>query len=189
MHRLPITTTAAVATRTIENRAFVSEPAGFSPAAPFSVVKTLILLAAVGCSMLLTGCYVYTEDQSYDYPRAYYGGYPGYYAGDPYYYYGGVPYYYGSGRYYYYRNHERCYVRRLPHGGNYVHDSAPRRDAHAWSPQNVHASAPYQPPHNVQPSAPAVRYSKAQPVSNPPAAPAADGQQKSYGKGKGRTDE
>lgn len=173
MHRLPITTTAAV-------------------------VKTLILLAAVGCSMLLTGCYIYTEDQSYDYPRAYYGGYPGYYAGDPYYYYGGVPYYYGSGRYYYYRNHERCYVRRLPHGGNYVHDShggnhvhdsAPHRDAHAWSPQNVHASAPYQPPQNVQPSAPAVRYSKAQPVSNPPAAPAANGQQKSYGKGKGRTDE
>jgi len=119
-----------------------SDHGTFSPTTAASRMKTLLVLAAIGCSTLLTGCYVYEEGGYYGHPG-------GYYTGNPYYYYGGVPYYSYGGRYYYYRNHQRYYVNTLPRGGSYYsHGSVAHRSSYAHT-SSVQRTTRYQQQTNV----------------------------------------
>ncbi len=78
--------------------------------------KLLILLPALICGVLLTGCETQVAVVAPPPPA------PAVYYGDPFYVYGGVNYYYEGGRYYYWRDHVRVWVGGLPHGGYYYHN-------------------------------------------------------------------
>jgi hypothetical protein len=109
-------------------------------------MRMLVLLAAIGCSMVLAGCYAYDEGAYYGHPLPGYSGhdgYPGYYFGEPYYIYGDVHYYSSGGRYFYYRNQQRYYVNSLPYGGRYSHGATPRRSGFTRAPEYSHGSARY----------------------------------------------
>ena len=103
-----------------------------------------LLLAVIGCTTLLTGCVIYPDGAYYapGYGSNY--GYPGYGFGEPYYYYGGVSYYFYGGRYFYYRNHQRCYVSGLPHGGHYNRAWSGNRRGYTGAPHNVQGRTGYQ---------------------------------------------
>ena len=106
--------------------------------------RILLLLAVIGCTTLLTGCIIYPEGAYYRPAYGPYYGQSGYGYGDPYYTYGGLSYYYSGGRYFYYRNHQRCYVSGLPHGGHYNRGWSANRGGYSGAAHNLQGRTGYQ---------------------------------------------
>ena len=76
--------------------------------------KFLILVPALACAALMTGCETQVAVVNPAPAPVYYG--------NPFYVYSGRNYYYTGGRYYYWNNNNRVYVHSVPGGGYYVHN-------------------------------------------------------------------